>query len=237
MLINEPANVADRFLRPVARTVLNSPMGKAIVSRWPLPWLFKRPLADYDFVVKLFSQYQLGGLEGDILELGSWLGFGTAELAALAKPYGKMVHTADRFPTDFGEPETVTAVSARRYLNLYPGLTQRQVFDLNTREYPDIVVHAGDIMELTFPLTQCFVCSVIDADHDAEEIRYYLELIWSHATPGGLIFVNDYGNPETLDITEATDKLVASKQNEILRLHLKRERRIMAIAKRAVGEP
>lgn len=230
LLIDESPSVSDRFLRPVARTVVNTPIGKAILTRWPVPWLFKRPLADYDFVARLFHQYQLGRLEGDILELGCFLGFGTARLAALARPSGKVVHTADWFLADFGKPETVTAVSTRRYLRLYPGLTQREVFDQNTRAFPNIAVHAGDIMKLTFPPVQCFVCSVIDAGH--EDAEYYLKLSWSHTTPGGLMFLNDYLNPECPELVEAGNEFISANRDQISAMHLRKERRIIAIVKR-----
>lgn len=235
-LINERPKIEDRIVRPIVRFLVNSSIGKKAVERLPLAWLFNRPLADYDFATRLFKQYDLGSLEGDVLELGCWLGFGTRMLAALARTYGKKVHVGDSFPTNFGRPDEISAVSARRYLKIYPGMTQREVFDLHTRGFSNIVVHDGDIMTLTFPESQRFVCSFIDADHEDREIRHYLKLTWFHTTSGGLIFVNDYGNPETPEITQATVDLIADKQQEIRAVHVNRSRRIVAISKCLVGE-
>ena len=210
--------------------------GRPIVSRWSIPWILRRPLADYGFIAKLFREYQLGRLKGDILELGSWLGFGTARLAKLAMPFGKVVHTADWFPVDFSDPTTVTAPSARRYIKLYRGMDQREVFDLNTRRYSNIVVHVGNVTDLTFPPDQRFVCSFIDAGHTYEIVRRCLALTLAHTAPGGLIFFDDYGNPDYPDVQRAVDEFIETNSDAILRVRRKSHRHIIAIVVRGTGD-
>lgn len=232
--IHERAGIADRLLRPLARAVVNSPPGKLLASRWSLPWLFARPMADYGFVAALFKQFQLGQVEGDILEQGAWLGFGTRDLAKLAEPHGKTVHAVDVFTTDFGRPETVNG-SARRYLKTYPGMTQRQVFDANTRGCSNVVVHAGDVLKLVFPPTQRFACVVIDAGKTIEENKGYLDLAWPHTTGGGVVFVDDYGNPECPGVGQGVDQWIAEHRSEVRSIHVKSERRIIAIERERSG--
>ena len=219
--------ISNRILRPTAR---------AIVSRVPVPWqlvpwVLKRPLADYDFAIDFFNQHDGGNVEGDVLELGCFLGFGTAKLAASAQTHGKTVHTADYFGVDFGKPEMVTSVSGRRYLKLYHGQTQREVFDQITRKYSNIEVYAGDITKLEFPESQRFAFSFIDAAHEYEEVEYYLKLSWSHMTPGGVLALNDYLNPETPEVTQAADDFVSKSQDMIAATGLKEERRMIAFVK------
>ena len=181
------------------------------------------------------KNYQAGKLPGDVLELGSWLGFGTAKLATLAGPSGKVVHTSDLFPVDFGSPTRSPYGTVRRYVNLYRGLTQRQVFDLNTAGHSNIEVHVGNVMDLTFPSEQRFVCSLIDSDHSYEAVCRCLELVWPHTTPGGLTFLSSYGNPDYPGVKKAADEFIAANSDDILSVRRKRQRRIIVVVKSPGG--
>lgn len=227
----QPGSFMDRVVRPVARAVFRSALGKRVLTGTALPWLLQRPLADYTFVDQMYRRYRLATLPGDLLELGAWLGFGTARMAALARDGGKRVHAVDWFLVDFGNPASVTAESAQRYLTLYAGMTQRQVFDRNTRGLDNVVVHDGDISVLTFAPEQRFVLSVIDAAKGFDQNRQYVALAWQHTVPGGVVMVDDYGNPDAPELTAAVDQTLAELAGEIAAVHHKRDRRMVAFVK------
>ena len=203
------SRVIDRILRPIGRGVL----------KWvhlPIPeWHLKQPLADYGFVADCFEKHNLGDVEGDLLEIGVWVGFGTVKMAELAKKFDKTVHASDGFRTHFGKPETLTSVSARRYARLCAGLSQREVFDRNTAGFSNIVVHDGEHSSFELPATVTLCCSVIDGSHDYEDVQKYLAISWKHLNSGGIVILNDYQNPETPELTMAGDEFVQEYEAEI----------------------
>ena len=207
-----------------ASLVLLGPVYRAVIKQWSIPWLLRRPLSDYGFVSRLFAKYELGQLPGDVLEIGTWLGFGTVRLATMAYPFGKAVHAADQFLVDFDNPKTKSFSTAGKYVKLYRGLTQRQVFDRNLRGHTNVVVHAGNSMKLDFPDTQRFVCSFIDGGHTVEVVSHDLTLAWEHTSPGGLVVLDDYGNDDWPDVQKVVDEFIAAHSNEILTLEHTRRR-------------
>ena len=71
------------------------------VKRVPLkiPLLEDDPddFVGYEVLIDFMKQRALYELEGDIIEIGAYMGRGTAKLARFAQTYGKKVYTIDVF--------------------------------------------------------------------------------------------------------------------------------------------
>lgn len=169
---------------------------------------YKLPdLVGYEKIIEFIEKHRLYRLEGDILEIGAFLGGGTVKLSQLAEKYNRKVFTVDIFSPEVDKTiNTKGMVMAEIYDWFLQGKSQRMIFDKVTENCKNMEVIAKDSREVTFSEKQKFFFSFIDGNHDPEYVRSDFHLAWKHTLPGGVVAFHDYGGdlPQTTEIIDKT---------------------------------
>jgi SAM-dependent methyltransferase len=170
----------------------------------------------YEILIDFIKQRGLYELEGDIVEIGAYMGRGTAKLAKFAQRYGKKVYAIDIF--DPGLDKTLSKSGIRAgdvYEAFLQGRSMLEVYRESTQGFDNIVTMREDSRKVSFPKEQRFIFGFIDACHQQLYVENDFKLIWPHLVPGGAIGFHDYGFDDWPEVTEAVKKLMREYKSEI----------------------
>src|SRR4030042_172309 len=81
------------------------------MPRWRRPMPVEE-FVGYEDLIGFMEEKRLCALDGDIIEIGAYMGGGTAKLAAFAKRHGKKVYAVDTFDPKLDEPRGRARVKA-----------------------------------------------------------------------------------------------------------------------------
>jgi len=194
-----------------------------------------KPLPDfvgYEVLIDFLRTRHIYRLPGDLLEVGAFMGGGTAKLARFARKHGKRVFAIDIFePAADTTPMPDGTTMASIYLAFLEGRPQRDVYRETTRRCNNIVTICQDSMKVTFPPEQRFCFAFIDGNHDLDHIRSDFRLAWTHLVSGGVLGLHDYGT-ELPGVTDCIDSLVEAHRHEIAGRHEIPDRHILLLVKR-----
>jgi SAM-dependent methyltransferase len=187
--------------------------------------------AGYDALIAYADRAGVGRIEGDFIEIGAFMGGGTAKLAAYAARFGKRVLAVDIFdPTSDCTADSDGYRMADIYVALLNGRSQREVYDETIRGWPNVETYEVDSMTLVLPPERIFSLGFIDGNHDPAYVRHDFELVWERLVPGGVIAFDDYGG--TLPgVRAVVDRLIVEHAQELERADLLEGTRIIALRK------
>lgn len=169
----------------------------------------------YETLVDYIDKQHLCRLEGDIVEIGAFVGGGTVKLAKLASAYGKKVFVIDIFDPTADRTATPDGTKMSDiYLAFLRGRSQYQAYCENTRNYGNVVTIKEDSMKVKFPSNQRFMFGFIDGNHQPDNVRNDFLLVWDHLVSGGVVGLHDYKS-ELPEVTRTIDKLLDEKKREI----------------------
>lgn len=190
-----------------------------IVKRLPL----RIPLEDdpddfvgYEVLVDLMEQRSLQKREGDIIEIGAYMGRGTAKLAKFAQRYGRKVYAIDVFDPSLDKTVSKSGIKAGDvYEAFLQGRSMLGAYQESTREFDNIVTVRADSRKVSFPKEQKFIFGFIDGCHQQLYVEHDFNLIWPHLVSGGIIGFHDYRFDDWPEVTRAADKLMHAHKGEI----------------------
>jgi hypothetical protein len=179
------------------------------------------------------ERHRIAEVEGDLLEIGAFLGGGTAKLCdwlARNAP-DKRVVTIDVFDPDVDLTTTATGWVMR---DLYRGAlgrrNQRDVFDEVTRGRENLLVIAGDSTAVAVPV-QRLAFAFVDGSHVPDDVRSDFQLVWQRLSPSGIAAFHDYGHD--LDgVTHTLHACIGAHADEIARLWTRPEARLLLLQRR-----
>ena len=193
------------------RLLLSVASFRSSILRYPPPW---SDLVGCEVLLAWLKTKRIGELDGDVVEIGSFLGGGTAKLARFFGRYNKKVFAIDVFDPSFDHTTNEAGNSmSSLYAQFLRGRNQEDVFRENTRRYHNIVVLKGDSKQATLPCQEiCF--SFIDGCHDPDYVKNDFLLVWDKTVRGGVVGFHDYGGnlPQT---TRAIDELIEANREGI----------------------
>ena len=184
---------------------------------WPPPaWA---EVSDYDPLLNAIIENRLFELDGDIVEIGAFIGSGTYKLSMLIERIAprKKIIVVDVFDPAFDVTQRVTdsRSMAEMYAERLRGTTQEELFAVLTSGCTNLTVVRGDSREVELPTDKvCF--AYIDGGHTPECVRSDFELVWRNAVPGSLVAFDDYGF-DLPAVTGTVDELLAERTSEISR--------------------
>src|SRR5436190_5130580 len=152
-------------------------------------------LVGYDALVNFIRKEGVDRLEGDFLEIGCFLGGGTAKLAQLARITGKLVWVIDVFDPSFDHTANTNGDRmADLYHDYLQSSSQEVIFRTVTRPWADrIRVIKEDSRKASLPEGTRLAFAFGDGNHDPIWVKNDFQLIWSHLVPGGWAGFHDYG--------------------------------------------
>jgi hypothetical protein len=173
---------------------------KARVARFRRRWGFDPPprWADwvgYQLLLEEIERHHLDRVEGDVLEIGAFLGGGTAKLCGWFARHApeKDVIVVDVFDPEFDRTETSEGwAMSDLYAAVLAGRDQRAVFDEVTSGCTNLVVVPGDSAAVDIRAAR-LAFAFVDGSHVPEHVRADFERIWDRLSPGGVVAFHDYG--------------------------------------------
>ena len=197
----------------------------------------------YEVLIDFIRGRRLQQLEGDLIEVGAFMGGGTAKLARFARRYHKRVYAIDVFdPTLDHTRDTGGLAMGDIYQALLEGRSQLEVYRETTSGWDNIVTIEEDSKRVEFPETQRFMFGFIDGNHHPDYVRNDFQLAWKHLVPGGALGFHDYGGG-LLQVTQTIDGLIAEHTEDIAEVHHISEKYIILLVKgkeppvQSAGEP
>jgi len=185
----------------------------------------------YEVLVDFMGKRELQKLEGDIIEIGAFMGGGTAKLAKFAVKYGKKVYAIDIFdPRCDKTPDKNGVKMCDIYEAFLQGRSQLQVYQQTTNGFDNIVTINKDSKKVRFPRGQEFVFGFIDGNHQADYVINDFNLIWHRLVPGGGVGFHDY-NFDLPEVTKAIDGLIYKHKDEISEVHEVKQSHIVILTK------
>jgi hypothetical protein len=186
----------------------------------------------YEVLIDFIKKRGLQKLEGDLIEIGAFMGGGTAKLARFALKYGKKIYAVDIFdPRSDKTPDKSGTKMCDIYQAFLQGRSQLKVYQQATNGFANIVTINKDSMKVRFPGGQKFVFGFIDGNHQPDYVINDFNLIWRNLVPGGSVGFHDY-HFDLPEVTETIDSLIDQHKGEISEVNEIKQSHIVILTKR-----
>jgi SAM-dependent methyltransferase len=170
----------------------------------------------YEVLIDFIKQRALYKLEGDIIEIGAYMGRGTAKLAKFAQRYGKRVYAVDIFDPSLDKTMSKSGIKAGNvYEAFLQGRSMLEAYQESTRGFDNIVTIREDSKKLSFPEEQRFIFGFIDGCHQQAYVENDFHVIWPHLISEGALGLHDYKFDDWPEVTKAADMLIDAYKREI----------------------
>jgi hypothetical protein len=170
----------------------------------------------YENLIRFIEDRQLQRLDGDIIEIGAYMGGGTVKLAGFAKKYHKKVFAVDTF--DPGVDRTVGrggVTAGEVYEAFLEGPSMFDVYQKATQGLDNVVTIRVDSRRLAFGREQKFFFGFVDGCHQKAYVENDFAVIWPQLVTGGAVGFHDYHFDDWPEVTPAVDGLVSQHRDEI----------------------
>lgn len=194
-------------------------------------------LVGYETLIQFIRQRGLHRLDGDLVEIGAFMGGGTAKLARFARGHGKRVYAIDIFDPDADETPAEDGTRMCEIYNAFlEGRPQLLAYRDAVRGLGNVVTLHADSRTVSFPQGTRFAFGFVDGNHRREYVRSDFLLVWTRLVPGGAVGLHDYdgGLPE---VTRCIDELLAERSDQIREAVCVPEKHIIFVVKREGGQP
>ena len=170
----------------------------------------------YGNLINFMEERSLYTLEGDIIEIGAFMGGGTVKLAEFAKKYGKPVHVVDIFEPSLDQTMSVSGMSACNvYEAFLEGHSMWEVYQEATRQFDNVITIRKDSKKVNFDEKQKFVFGFVDGCHEETYVTNDFYVIWPHLVSGGVLGFHDYEYDDWPEVTRAVKKIIEKHKDEI----------------------
>ena len=170
----------------------------------------------YENLISFVEERALHKSEGDIVEIGAYMGGGTVKLAEFAKKYGKKVYAIDIFDPSLDKTIGKGGVKACEvYQAFLYGRSMLEVYQETIRGFDNIITIKDDSKRVKFPREQKFVFGFVDGCHQQAYVENDFHVIWPNLVPGGVIGFHDYKFDDWPEVTKAVDRLMEAHRSEI----------------------
>lgn len=170
----------------------------------------------YENLIEFMEKHRLFAIDGDIVEIGAFMGGGTVKLAAWAGKHGKQVYVIDVFDPQTDDTMSPTGVSAREvYEAFLQGQSMFDVYRAATRRFDNITTLRKDSRTVRFPEDRRFVFAFIDGCHQEAFVLSDFHLVWPHIVRGGAVGFHDYEYADWPEVTTAVKRILSEHGAEI----------------------
>jgi hypothetical protein len=173
----------------------------------------------YEVLLEEIERFGLDRVDGDVLEIGAFLGGGTAKLCGWFAPRSpdKRVISVDVFDPTFDPTTTLAGWTMHElYASALNGRGQRAVYDEVTDGCCNLTVVAGDSTSVEIP-GERLAFAFVDGSHVAEDVRSDFELVWERLSPSGVAAFHDYGT-DLPGVTRTLHACIGRHADEIERV-------------------
>jgi hypothetical protein len=194
--------------------------------------MFPNDFVGYEAIVDFVEKRGLQNLEGDIIEIGAFVGGGTVKLANFAQKYGKNVYVIDLFNPDFDQ---TIDIQGNKMCDIYQailqGKTQLDLYREIIHGFDNIKTIIEDSKNVEFPQEQRFIFGFIDGNHQPEYVRHDFGIVWRGLTTGGAVGFHDY-NHDLPEVTDTINSLLNEHKEEIASVDEIASRHVVLLTKK-----
>ena len=170
----------------------------------------------YENLISFVEERALHESEGDIVEIGTYMGGGTVKLAKFAKKYSKKVYAIDIFDPSLDKTIGKGGVKACEvYQAFLYGRSMLEVYQETIRGFDNIITIKADSRKVKFPEEQKFIFGFVDGCHQQAYVENDFHVIWPHLVSGGVIGFHDYKFDDWPEVTKAVDRLMEAHKSDI----------------------
>jgi predicted O-methyltransferase YrrM len=170
----------------------------------------------YEVLIDFMRRQALYELEGDIIEIGAYMGRGTAKLARFAQRYGKKVYAIDVFDPSLDKTLSKSGIKAGHvYEAFLQGRSMLEAYQESTRGFDNITTMRADSKKVSFPQEQEFIFGFIDGCHEQSYVENDFHVIWPRLVSGGILGLHDYKFDDWPEVTKAAIRLMHAHKREI----------------------
>jgi len=169
----------------------------------------------YETLISYIKKNRIYNLNGDVVEIGAFMGGGTKKLARFFRAYNKKVIVIDVFDPSFDKTVNERNESmAYIYGKILGKRNLHSIFNENISKEENISVYAKDSKTVELPSNTKLCFSFIDGDHDPIYVKSDFSLLWNLTVSKGVVALHDYGCdlPQT---THAIDDVLENYKSEI----------------------
>jgi hypothetical protein len=170
----------------------------------------------YENLIRFIEDRALQHLNGDIIEIGAYMGGGTIKLAGFARKYGKKVFAVDTFDPSVDRTVGRGGVTAGEvYQAFLEGPSMFEIYEKAIEGWDNVVTIRKDSRYLAFPREQRFCFGFVDGCHQRSYVENDFAVIWPHLVSGGAIGFHDYRFDDWPEVTPAVDKIVSDHRDQV----------------------
>jgi SAM-dependent methyltransferase len=170
----------------------------------------------YEVLIDFIRRRSLHKVGGDIVEIGAYMGRGTAKLAEFARKYGKKVYAVDTFDPGLDGTTSKSGIRAGEvYEAFLKGRSMLEAYRESTRGFDNIITIKTDSKKVSFPPKQRFIFGFVDGCHQRTHVENDFHVIWPRLVSGGILGLHDYKFDDWPEVTEAAEKLMHDHEEEI----------------------
>lgn len=192
----------------------------------------QKDFVGYETLIDYINKSGAHKLEGDMLEIGAFMGGGSRKIAHHYKRYGKRLFVIDVFNPNFDRTENNRGQAMDWIYNKILGNKDlKRVFDKNTKDERNITVYHKDSKEASLPDDTKLFFSFVDGNHDPEYVEHDFNLAWYKTVPEGIVSLHDYGG-DLPQVTQAIHKLINKNLRDIAKIEFAPKKNIIFIHKK-----
>ncbi len=170
----------------------------------------------YENLIAFIEEHSLHKLEGDLVEIGAFMGGGTVKLAEYARKCGKKVYVVDIFEPVLDQTLSKSGETACSvYEAFLEGKSMMEVYEESTQGFSNIVTIREDSKTVSFSEEQRFVFGFIDGCHQESYVLNDFNVIWPNLVSGGVLGFHDYEYDDWPEVTVAVKRLLDKHRTEI----------------------
>ena len=170
----------------------------------------------YENLIAFLREKGLHKLEGELVEIGAFMGGGTVKLADYAQRYGRQLYVIDIFEPVLDQTVSRSGETACSVYEAYlEGRSMWEVYQEATARFDNITTIREDSKKVRFDGEQKFVFGFIDGCHEETYVRSDFQLIWPHIVSGGILGFHDWEYEDWPGVTAAVKKIFNEHRGEI----------------------
>lgn len=170
----------------------------------------------YENLISFMETHSLHQLDGDLIEVGAFMGGGTIKLAEYARKYGRKVYVVDLFEPTLDQTLSKSGETACSvYEAFLDGRSMQDVYQAATRDFDNIITVREDSKRVRFDNSQKYIFGFIDGCHQESYVLNDFHLIWPNLVSGGILGLHDYRYDDWPEVTQAIEKLLDEYQDQI----------------------